>query len=794
MSRSPPPTPRPLGEGHIRRLVNASFALRAAADQNNTDETLTKENRLSLTYFVDPNTVIWYCRPFEDQNLSGLYKSSRPDDELGVQDDLPIAFATLDYIFSGDLPGAERGALCLSLPHAEELHGTVNNKIASGVGQRPQYDVKQLAAAVARFREAPEIGPELENIFDAVTGVLKNPILTATFAKDRFIDLVERRLIRRIDDYTTFLGDLHSSKSRLQTLKEELTIQWSDLLRKHKPKDVGAKTLLHDAETMALLQALNELVVGRERERRFLLITTDRAIHNAMATLLQEQGPETFNFVRHPRQYIPLLNLNSAPGRTRLDRNVFDRLQYAINELASAADGVVAKRPFGPEAHVISVDHDNGVSPNRWLLLADQAQRLLDEWNQAMRTATLMNVDALSTTTMRSLDAAVRLVDVSLNPVENDGVADKLEQAINEQADQIVRSNRAFSISGRFLNLARQGNVGPKGGKQPRMPALFRLPPVKRIDKFIEKHYGEGNVLFEDFLGWVIQQDDVIRSDILQELEDLLIDLEEVEAYAFSAAVAFRMREWRTALHFAQNFERAADGASRSRPNTSTLVADYLDEIRYCRYVSERFLLTDPIEIRRTRTALLTDCLKNNIGDFERARSSSELAALTLVFIFRSKMSSALVYDLRLLLGEANRWIGHGLRWSARAQSAANRKARQDMRRSLRDQLRTNAVAYHVFRAHLFEEAELVREDPAARKALKDLIRNTSPHAMSGLYQHALEAVLAKTQDEQRAALRDLSSSLIEAGDKGALSGELDEKFSHWFADIAQHPIPLAHA
>jgi len=87
---------RSLNESEIRRLGHAATMLQAAIAQNERDDTAALNGEWSFVYFSDASLAIWYCRPFESQNLSGFeVKDQQPSSQL------PVSILTLDYFLWG---------------------------------------------------------------------------------------------------------------------------------------------------------------------------------------------------------------------------------------------------------------------------------------------------------------------------------------------------------------------------------------------------------------------------------------------------------------------------------------------------------------------------------------------------------------------------------------------------------------------------------------------------------------------------------------------------------------------
>lgn len=766
----------------IRRLVGGAFALRASALQNEIDEKAARIDRRRFVYFVDPNTVIWYCRPHEHQNLSG-FDPPRTVDAAEPAPDFPIAFATLDYIFGRTLPGAEQSPLYISHAHAEEFFSSDRLQLKRRT-KRVEGGEALLVSAVKALREHEDVPDNIDDLFAAVQRSLGHPILSATFAAQRYEEMADRKLVRRAH-YEYLRPPNGPSWESLASRRALGKSMWASRLVTHRQHAEQSVNLDRDAETLAELEVLNELSLVYEQGRSFVLVTVDRAIHLAMAEWVEEAGPtgDRTPFSRHPRQYMPLLNLNSAAS-IRLDTEFFQRVKRAATDLAEAADVVVVKPPIGPQAHVFTHERADDLRGQSWQQLARQAGRLRDEWQRAMQTATALIIKSLDKTTLRPLDRVISLLNEQLN---DEAVAAVLVQVIEQQSERIVRSNRAFAISGRLLALT----MGMHAHAAPRLPSLLRAPEVREVDVFMHRHGADPNDLFENFLSEVLKGPTDQRAGIIDEFEQLLILLSDVEAYSFSAYVAFRMRDWRSVRYFARSFETAARELPPDAPQRR-FAQGYLAEARYARHVADRFLLDTADEIRRLRVTLVRDCTRTDNDLFERARSASELAALTLVMIVRARdgQFTVLESNLREMLSDAARWIHHGLRWNH-----AQPGGLSERRRLLDVQMRTNLAAVHLFRAAMFDERAGVQGDPAANQALSSLQQLNGGHAAHGmarLYEHGLALILAGDDKRRQASLALLRQALREMSQSGTFSDPLDQKVRAWFANFASRESGLA--
>lgn len=793
MSNDGHPPSAPLSGAEILRLEQAAVALLAAMSQNLEDETAARRELREFIYFADAGIPIWYCQPYEAQNLSG-FESKSSDAEQS--DTLPISVLTLDYMFSNSLPGSGGLPLFLSPDHSEELLDQISGRVMPELLTGPEtaaelqrqkddleFQRKELQDAIRVFRAAAAASAasvdgsadtELSLVFSLVSKLLQGPVLARSFARDRFFELIDTRLIQRVDQYPHLLADVLEGDPWTNTGRDSRVRDWRRVFR-----TVGTSksddALGRDVNTLASIQHLNEAAQRRGVNREFLFITADHEIHKA-AELWLSEGTNTFLtklFVRHPRQYMPLLNLNSAPGRIRIEPQVFRRLHQAIEDLASGFEAGARRGPDTP-ARAGAPDRSDVAREPR-------AADLRSKWSAAMRTAALLNVETLAGTTLRALDATVSAIETSL---ADPTISDLLSATIEAEAAEILRRNRAFTISGILQKLV-GGGRGARNrsfNTNPRVPVLFSIAVTRELQRFVEEHTDEPASDIATVLDWLLNAGSAQGSNLIADFEELLIGLNDVEAYALATVVAFRSRAWKSAHHFASSCESAL-----SRLESTPKLAEIREEVSYCRRVADRFLLDDLATFQQLREEWRVAFLKERDSRFRRARAASELAAASLVFVFKDRFvnqEAGRVPYAREVVAEAVRWLDAAA--SLAAQPPSPHEDRKKWR-ALEEQIYTNRAAGYVQRATLFGETRTVKADPQAYAALgrlRDFNRTTrGAHVMARLYEVALSLILL--DDPQRSRARTTLSALLrDVRREGSLSGPLDSDLERWFASM----------
>jgi hypothetical protein len=780
-------------ESEIRRLGNAASMLQAAILQNERDDKAALDRDWSFVYFSDASLAIWYCRPFESQNLSGFeVQNQQPSSQL------PVSILTLDYIFSGALPGCNGRPLLLSTHHYGEFTDFAKAFTAPSLAQplviqspsesemRAQHE--RLSSAVKQL--ASQVPGAVNEVFDVVAEVLNEPVTSRGFSEQRYKELLDHHLIRPAQSYAA----LFAHHSLIDVFEDEDDLNnvnnWISIISKYRTGD--HKTAIeNDARTLASLQQYNEQARMMGEKRKFVLVTTDVSLQFAMEEFLNKDGSH-HSFIRHPRQYMPLLNLNAAVRIARFKPAMFSRLRQAIGDVASVFERVGAVDPVTPSRAEVALLQDRGA------YRGPQASELRTEWNSAMQTAALLNIESLLDSTLQSLALAVRTISSELSDPE---VAQALRESMELEAKQMLRRNREFAISGILQGLVRRRRARSIRGRASvshlRIPVLFSVPLQPELKAFALERSGREMLDIEQALDWLISEGGGVDSPLLEAFEALLVSMNDAEAYALATALAFRTTAWRSTRHFASSCEEALERKTMQlEPNNVDEIVRR--EVNYCQRVAERFLI-DGLESFQALRQSWERAIRFERDPFARARASSEMAASILVYILRrtsGKMVTADAYGLQLLT-DAKRYLGMAMI----ALRAIPLSFPSERRRLLEEQIFTNQAATYVMRASLFGENALVALDPSALDALsliQTVIQRTTvggnrPHFMVRLYEAALRVILADADQVQEQKAR-LIEILRKVDDDGNVSGQIDSETLRWLGslvNIGQPPMTL---
>lgn len=436
-----------------------------------------------------------------------------------------------------------------------------------------------------------------------------------------------------------------------------------------------------DATVVIQTGILNDLareMSGDGEEVRFILISGDETLHSVYADQFwsrQGAAPEDY-VLRHPLQYIPIMNARDIPNGYRA-KALFDSLLTVLDTVTD----FVTQRTYDAYA----LDYDFRRRPHkmpRWLGQLEMVplRRLADLWLEA-------------TIASNALCAGLAVHDFGIK----DLVA-RLDQFAGDKRalDPLIElhKNIFYDIEGTQLPLIAQELLTEASG------ALRRQKATKvggaRIPLLLRERF-----------------DDVTRN---HPIDDFVIGLGNNRGEANLDELQTAMRNWprAKALFFAgmvaavaNNFERATRQLEHARQLAANAPVSGsgrrrvdVNEILYLQCVVDRMRMRDEsafIDVRRRLDRLVKAAADDS---FARARAMSEQGSLFLMRYFNLKFSVEPNdgADLQDMVQRSRIYLDQ-----ARRASSMIARERKDLVQALDSQIHTNTIAWQIVRSGFFE-------------------------------------------------------------------------------------------
>ena len=614
------------------RYIREASRLRHAIRLSEIDERFAVAKG-RVHYILDTNVVGMFMRPAEHTKELGIFFNWLDEETLTA-----TATLTSEFLLSKNLPGQGGESATLSPDHYEEVIGLANRtkaavKALSGeeldrAVQAMERSRVELDALAAKLRDSKVEAQEKFNDLNAilpkeVASLVQGPLAELFQLKRAF----ESDCIYRVDGMDWF----HASALAVDTKKE---LEWLDRIRaarrgiaKSKEAhglDVSPQKYLNemrDARTMALIIQLTEEFADEEKER-FLFVTADGAIRRAVEAAVREAQDEGKAegldvFVRHPREFVPLLNLGNISGEDEL-RSVFFKLKITLDELLTGIgppddDGAVYVEPTDEEIErslALGGGPRGSSSPDTRARLTE----LQDLWRLACRSAL-----SLSLTLLKKRDETLfgGIAEVLTAPDLKAHIQDNIDEAL----DDLLRDHAGLNARGLFTALRRVDSRRRKDG----------IPLESRVLR-VPLHLVDGSGLFGEFVGTRGLNEyllDIARgAEVDEQAEYLASKGRDPVAYLFLSCICLAMGMWEAAKDFAK---RALDMPAKSIPGR-----EGLSTARYIFAVAHRMSLSSPEEVKDAER-MLEDSVKEHGRRRDEGllelRALSELAAVRLAAV-----------------------------------------------------------------------------------------------------------------------------------------------------------------
>ncbi|WP_029077498.1 hypothetical protein [Bradyrhizobium sp. th.b2] len=593
------------------KYVKGARRLRASMRLNLQDAEFASEGG-QIVYFADANVVAMFTDPASHRELLGPFNDWLQDDQ---------AFATLtmtaEFLFSGNLPGQRGLPMLISIDHYEELHSmaaaikrngerwaaTAGADLSSAGTYRNQLDDLVLNYRHGDLNTHEFMMKCSELLPRSMVDLLQGPVSEAV----QFRRLLGGDMLQRADTMTWF------DRSLLHPNPQHVA-DWTVAIRTAAPKRTAVKTV-RDARSIVQVMELSKREDYRGPEKRYVLITSDSAIHVAYLQYRQKEiraGRRPIELhLRQPTEFVPLLNLGSMGGNEVGRLELFPEIEKALERLLRGdrlGAGPADPSPQDLNSSVAVAGMAGDPSSD-----TTQIESLRKLWSRAAAQALALNASYIA---RRDTEHFVQIVNV----LSNGNVVDAALQEIRSVVHDLNVAHARYSVAGilqKFVDdgRARARNVPAFGAR--RAPLVIRPQIFRSL---------VGNLSINDYLEALISDTSEFRVDGFDPGDKDV-------ALLFAACVALTAEDWISARAYA---ERAMDEALNVGNEAM------LNEARYCCAVALRFTMKSPVELARARSLLdATDAYCKSIKDeLGRLRAAAESAALFCVAAYKMKLVS----------------------------------------------------------------------------------------------------------------------------------------------------------
>lgn len=793
MSQSADPFIRYLGE---------AAELRHAIKLNESD-TLFAQGGGKIHYVLDSNVVRMFMDPSQHTSHLGAL-ASWLDRETRVS----TVTMTAEYLLSGNLPGQVKGEPALISPdHFGEIIGFATrlshrlDALSDDEYDRLEQEMK------ARGNELDKLALELDRsdistqdksrallrtLPEKVAEIVRGPLAEAIQLKR----CVEAGAIARIDSRAWFDAGLLESSPRIEA-------EWFGRIRRARGEierqryganrsDLDRNSLtinqLSDARTLAILSKIVEASREDEAADRCLLVTADLALRRAVEEYVAEHGEagsleSGFRiFVRHPREFVPLLNLSNMSGDPAM-LEVFTQLKVVLDELLVGID-LGEEDDSQAVANSGEIDRSLAVRGSKEELKSagrgapGYARAKLEEfqghWSRASALAFSMNIERMQARDKVMFDAIAEVVrGGDLRTHGRDLIIGDLRRLLQEHAGLTVEG--VFSAVREATRL--RASVDSRALVEMRAPLHLFV-----ADQFADI-IGPGS--FIDYLR-------LIASGSLgyDPTDAIARRVAEPHVQLFLACVCLAIGRWRAARDFAG---RAIENA----PPAPSKAAEIFDA-RYVYAMALRFTLASAGDFHQAEM-LLNECAAHHASApgqrREWVRARVETAALIVAAVLQSealRRPSADRGDLEPLvepakvtaqldraaeiLGEAQRWIDED--------ESADEAIWSGLRRQINTNLAAILVLTRLMKPGIGSLAllRLIDIGKVADGLDEPLEPGETLKYTTGIYRRLVGSLLSSTEErpaEQRRALEEIAAVL----NSGLPLPPYDQVSLEWYQD-----------
>jgi hypothetical protein len=583
------------------RYLQDSADLRVAIQYNLDDSEFAKRGG-RIVYLMDANVARLFLSPASEERYVAPFAADSGDHLVGT------AVVTAEFLFSRQLPG-QQGAPALIAPgHGDDLGAIVDalrNATETITPEKPtdytlsdnqRTELRELIAGVRdgtqdrriayrmlRYR-LPGLTTHL-GMFDLANQLyrlynedLLRPLAIHPYATAEVLD-------PDLAEVNSWTERLHIERLRTdkQTGRGEVAGSHARFIRRQKDN--------RDATAIVQAQTLNRHAEKEPNRRRYVLVTGDKVIQRTYATWFwsAENPDQDYQryLLRHPIQYIPILNVADMPNR--VSATLIDAIREALDTLLTNIRRIDNRYPYTlsyysarlfEKRDVQAADNEPvslffGINPYQadWPAL----QKVINAWRRGFRDSMLQNAALLGRRAQAEFGPLAELLDRDTD----------LNLAIlTEQRKVLLKVEAAHLAMGTQLNLQSLPRIGERATQGP-----GRAPFAIRVE-FKDIVGGSKSVELRDVLDLLVRdRTELARiSRRLQKPRDHM-------AMFFGACVAFRCALWTAAKqHVRRALGFLPPGAE---------MEELRHEMRHLLAVAIRFSITNASEFAEANDILM---------------------------------------------------------------------------------------------------------------------------------------------------------------------------------------------
>ena len=568
---------------HHKRDLSASVnyffdaaSFRFTLDQNVRDFVFAHEQHGRIVYVFDANIIGFFLDPVAEAEHIAIFSAAtsfrgtapgRRSNWTGEERKertawRAAALITAEFLFSGHLAGQWGDMPYISDAHAEDTDQLYQRTLAPFEAMLADSGDNHGFVDEATGDEMVKLTGRLNNLFgdlqkmrhlekpEVLDGVANKATKYASLCCDLF-DAKKNPLVRVLALLRLTKEDLIAplAVDPLMTpdILEPSGERLDDLAKRIREvaPDKGSDNIRRDAETLEQVLRLNDASADLPRPTRYVLMTTDLHLYHAFALWYwnnQDSG-QPFFALRHPSQYLPLLNVTEMPNKIRNE----SLIRHAEDTLDSYLENFrrwVHPYPQSLSYYAFRPRHDRVAQPkfqsmDTWqhsLAAIYPPEKfeikggkriiaaLIKEWRQALETTILMNPQLLT----RRIEGTFGDLQAAPDPVKH--VRDVLEHAFEDRLGRLRRLHIGLGLryNLRILHELRS-DVGK--GRPARGPLALRTD----FSGFI------GDRTVDEFASSLTSRK---MDDFFQRFEKQLQDSRSYKAPLLAAIIAFRCSAW----------------------------------------------------------------------------------------------------------------------------------------------------------------------------------------------------------------------------------------------------------
>jgi hypothetical protein len=652
-----------------RRYFQEAIGLRLSL-QSNADDHFFASNGGRIIYLMDANVVVFFMNPVVEAVHVNVFDSGDSGATAGT------ALITAEFLFSRGLSGQQGYPALIAPAHAEELGdlvGSMRQRL-----ETPATAPDLLSPVNTPSASSPMAAPhtlpgstleELKILIQQVrAGSMQRPLavkrlrrLVPELATDlleggiqeanQLLRLYRNDLIRPLAVHSEAatdileIGQIQSSRVKkwgediLQERKRivEDRIQRSARKRNMRPPSLYAerKKARRDAEALLQTMALDEAADQAGENTRYVLVTADRALFDTYSRWFwqgsRSEGAEPRFVLRHPLQYVPILNVTDMPnGIERSD--ILDRTRDALDALLAPLRSVDRNYPHTLSIHRIlarMIEDDqkfqealkNLYGQNPFELKAGSTSLLENirrDWEEGFRAGIVLNAELMQRRAHSEFEPLARLLNEQVD----------LRAAILQDHQSILSLLEAahVTVNTRISMTRLMRDTNGETAAPPQRGIMAIRATFPRI---------VGDASLDDVLERLAAGKDV---ELESRIENTLRTRLDHQAHFFAACLAHRCSRWQSALQHA-NRALALLEQELASSNMESFESE-LYEIGYLAASATRYALPSVEAIRRAITLLTRGMAyaRRSKDKFGLARALCEFSALVLVIGYRENL------------------------------------------------------------------------------------------------------------------------------------------------------------